>query len=124
MALLLQWLVLPAVADELGELRAALERASEQHRLALATLETSGQQETAAEVHRFRQTWQDVVERFGARRRATGAGDESTMAALLDIDVRIIGILLIIDLGNRDAARDTLLSIAVTLSDLKAAEPQ
>lgn len=119
-ALLVQWLVSPAGAGELADFRAAMDEVSAQHRLALATLETSGQQETAAQVHRFRQSWQQIVDRFGKERPAAFAGDDTYMATLLDIDVRTIGVLLVIDLGNRDAARNALAAIGDTLSDLKA----
>src|SRR4051812_10290150 len=67
-ALLLQWLILPVKADELSDFHAAVEQASAQYNVALTTLETRGQDETAAEVHRLRQSWQLLLDRFQAQR--------------------------------------------------------
>jgi hypothetical protein len=119
-ACLVQGLLLPAAGDTLADFNAAMERVSARHRAALATLESSGQHETAAQVHRFRQSWQEIVDRFGKDRPAAFAGDERYTATLLDVDVRTIGVLLVIDLGNREAARDALAAIGDILADLKA----
>jgi len=116
-ALVLQWLVYPARADEVADVKYALEDAAMQHRIALRTLETSGQQETAAAVQRFRQSWQQVVESYGAL-PAGVAGDTRIPAVFVDIDLRIIGVLLTIDLGNRDAARSGLEAIAGLMAEL------
>src|SRR5438270_125405 len=102
-ALVLHWL--PARADERDDFGAAVEEASARCRLALQILDTESQQDTAAAVHRFRQSWQRVLERYAAIRPA--APSEGA-AMFLDVDMRIIGVLLVIDLGNRDAARSAL----------------
>src|SRR5258707_12618129 len=44
-------------SDELADFHAAVERATAEHRAAMTTLETSGQQETAAGGQRIWQTW-------------------------------------------------------------------
>src|SRR4051812_31953069 len=84
-ALLLQWLAWPAKADELSDFHATLGEASAQYNAALTTLETRGQDETAAQVNRLRETWRDLLARFAAHRPAAFAGDESYAATLLDI---------------------------------------
>ena len=53
-ALVLQWLVRPAGAAERAELDAPLRAATAQYQVARKTLQTSGREETAAEVARFR----------------------------------------------------------------------
>src|SRR5262249_32948866 len=83
-ALVLHWQ--PASADERDDFRAAVEDASARCRFALRVLETESQQDTAAAVHHFRQAWQRVIERAHART------DDAAM--FLDVDMRIIGVLL------------------------------
>src|SRR5262245_39530755 len=61
-ALLLQWPIGLAAADERSELEAAFKLASAQYQVALKTLETSGREETAAEVHRLRAAFQTVIQ--------------------------------------------------------------
>jgi len=110
----------PTPADELADFQAAVERAAGEYRLALRTLETRGQDETAAAVHRLRAAWQAIGERFGANRPAAFADDENFAGMFMQIDVGLVGVLLIIDLGNRDGARAALAPIGETLARLAA----
>jgi hypothetical protein len=120
-ALFVLALSLSVRSDELAEFHAAVERATAEHRAAMTTLETSGQQETAAAVQRFRQTWQALNERFtGERRPAPFADDEQYPTMFMQVDVRLVGVLLTIDMGNRDAARSGLAPIQETLAQLSA----
>jgi hypothetical protein len=41
----------------------------------------------------------------------------------MQIDVRLVGTLLVIDVGSRDAARRSLAPLADTLATLRAPEP-
>ena len=110
----------PTPADELADFHAAVERAAGEYRLALRTLETRGQDETAAAVHRLRAAWQAIGERFGANRPAAFADDENFAGMFMQIDVGLVGVLLVIDLGNRDGARAALAPIGETLARLAA----
>jgi hypothetical protein len=110
----------PADAEERDDFHATVERAIVQYRVALTTLETRGQAETAAEVHRLRGAWQAIGERFAVDRPAAFANDKELPGLLMQVDMRFVGLLLVIDLGNREAARDALLSIGETLSKLNA----
>src|SRR5262249_27508185 len=87
---------------ELGEFHAAVERATAQYHLALEPLETRGQVETAAAVHRFREAWHAI---FASKDRPPLPDGEQYSTMLMLIDTRLVGVLLVIDLGNRDAAR-------------------
>ena len=127
-AVLAQALLLsaPAKADELADFHAAVERALDQYHFALTTLESSSQERTAAEVLRLRQAWQEIADRFGAQRPAVFADDGDYGGMFMQIDVRLVGVLLVIDLGNRDAARSALAPVEETLTRLAArsAPPQ
>jgi hypothetical protein len=117
-ALLLALLTLPLAADELADFHAAVEEAVADYRLAMRVLETRGQDETAAAVHRLRASWQAIGERFGARRPAAFADDENFGAMFMQVDVSLVGVLLVIDLGNRDGARNAMAPIGETLARL------
>jgi hypothetical protein len=119
-ALVAQWLVLPARADELADFQAAIAQASAQYRVAMTTLETRGREETAAAVQRFRESWQVVSDRRGSNRPAAFTDAEQYAAMFVLVDARIVGALIVIDIGSRDAARDALAPIAETLSQLGA----
>jgi hypothetical protein len=123
-ALILQMLVLPAGAGERAEFDAAVAQATAQYRIALKTLETRGREETAAEVARFRAAFQDVIERFDANRDAFG--DRDYTGLFMQVDARIVGAMIVIDIGSREAAREALAPIADTLSELngRAASPE
>jgi hypothetical protein len=110
----------PGRAGEPADFHAAVEQASKQYRIAMETLETQGQAETAAAVQRFRESWHAISDQFGKNRPPAFAGDEQYGTMFMLIDTRVIGVLLAIDLGNRDAARDGLAPIQETLSDLSA----
>jgi hypothetical protein len=108
-----------AGADDLADFTAAVERAELQYRIALRTLESAGRDETAAEVRLFRETWQDVVARLDSHRPAQFDGDESYAATMTQIDAALVGVLIVIDVGSRDAARAALAPLGETLAKLR-----
>jgi hypothetical protein len=118
-ALILPWPPVAAGADEHADLQAALRLATAQYQVALRTLETRGREETAAEVSRLRAAFQAVIQEFNANRAALD-GDQDYAGALMQLDVGIIGVLLVIDLGSREAAREALMPIGRSLAELAA----
>ena len=123
-ALLLQWLMWPAGADERADFQAAFKLAAAQYQIALKTLETRGREETSAEVSRLREALQAVIQQFDANRAALRA-DQDYAGLLMQLDVSIVGVLLVIDFGSREAARAALTPIGQSLSELgaRAARP-
>jgi hypothetical protein len=118
-ALLAQWPISAAGVDEHADLHAALALAGAQYQVALKTLETRGREETAAEVSRLREAFHAVMEQFDANRSALSL-DPDYAAALMRLDVSIVGVLLVIDFGSREAARDALTPIGQSLAELGA----
>jgi hypothetical protein len=118
-ALLVQWPISAAGADERAELEAAFKLASVQYQIALKTLETRGREETSAEVGRLRETFQAVIQQFDANRAALGL-DQDYAGMLMQLDVSIVGVMLVIDFGSREAARDALTPIGESLAELGA----
>lgn len=107
-------------SDELSDFHTAVGQAADQYRNAMETLETKGQAETAAAVHRLRESWQAIGERFGKNPPPVFADDEEYAGLFMQIDMRLIGVLLVIDMGNRNAARAGLTPVQDVLSRLSA----
>lgn len=120
LALVLTWQALPAAADELADFHAAVELAASEYHAALHTLDTRGREETAAAVSRFRQSWQVVIDRYADHRPEALADDQTLAATFMQVDARIVGALIVIDIGSREAARGALGPIAETLAGLSA----
>jgi hypothetical protein len=106
-----------AAADQHAAFANATARASVQYRIVMRTLETQGREQTAAEVRLFRELWGEIIERFGKDPEL--AADDAFGAALMDVDVRLIGALIVIDIGSRDAAREALKPVGETLTRLR-----
>lgn len=119
-ALFVLALSLSVRSDELAEFHAAVEQAAAEHRVAMEALETSGQQETAAAVQRLRQVWQAINARFVSPPPAPFANDEKYPTMFMLVDTQLVGVLLVIEMGNRDAARDGLAPVGATLAQLSA----
>ena len=116
-ALILTWPAHPAGANERADLRAALEQANAQYRIALRTLETRGREETSAEVARLRAAFGAVIEQFEAN-RTSFSGDSDYAGLLMQLDASMLGVMIVVDIGSRDAARDALTAIGETLAAL------
>jgi len=119
LALILASAPLSAGADDLKEFAVAVERAELQYRIALRTLESAGREQTAAEVRLFRETWQDVIARLDSNRPKQFEGDESYAVTMTQIDAALVGVLIVIDIGSREAARAALAPIGETLTKLR-----
>ncbi|MBX9775138.1 MAG: hypothetical protein K2Y71_12075 [Xanthobacteraceae bacterium] len=119
LALVLAGASLVAGADDLGDFADAVERAELQYRIALRTLESSGREQTAAEVRLFRDALQEAIAQLDKRPPPKSDGDESYAASMMQIDVAIIGALIVIDIGSREAARAALTPIGDRLAQLR-----
>jgi hypothetical protein len=119
LALILAAFPVVAGAEDLTDFTAAVERAELQYRIALRTLESAGRDETAAEVRLLRETWQDVIARLDSHRPAQFEGDATYAATMMEVDMAVVGALIVIDIGSREAARTALAPIGETLAKLR-----
>jgi len=119
LALILAAAPLVAGADDLKDLADAVERAELQYRIALRTLESSGREQTAAEVRLFREALQDAISRLDEQRPPKSESDDSYAGTMLQIDMAIVGALIVIDIGSREAARAALTPIGERLAKLR-----
>ena len=101
----------------------AWQETSAEYQATLRTLETQGRDETAAAVHRLRQSCQQLADRFVCDPPPHLAGDPDWPADFMQIDVRLVGALLVIEMGSQDGARRSLAPLAETLARLRAPEP-
>jgi hypothetical protein len=118
LALILSAASLTAGAEDLKGFADAVERAELQYRFALRTLESSGREQTAAEVRLFREALQDAIARLDEHRSKADA-DVSYAATMMQIDTAIVGALIVIDFGSRESARAALSPIGETLMKLR-----
>jgi hypothetical protein len=105
-------------SEELADFHAAVQRATAQYRIAIATLKTRSREETSAAVLRFRESWQSIIDQFGKNPPAAFADDEQYAGMFSLIDARLVGALIVIDIGSREAASDALAPIEETLTRL------
>jgi hypothetical protein len=119
LAVILAGAPLVAGADDLKDLADAVERAELQYRIALRTLESSGREQTAAEVRLFREALQDAISRLDEQRPPESESDDSYAGTMLQIDMAIVGALIVIDIGSREAARAALTPIGERLAKLR-----
>jgi len=119
LALILAGAPLVAGAGDLKDLADAVERAELQYRIALRTLESSGREQTAAEVRLFREALQDAISRLDEQRPPKSESDDSYAGTMLQIDMAIVGALIVIDIGSREAARAALTPIGERLAKLR-----
>ena len=110
---------LPASAEDRKDVAHAVERAELQYRIALRTLESSGRDETAAEVRLFREALQDIIARLDSNRPAGSEGHDPYAATMMQVDMAVVGALIVIDIGSREAARAALAPIGETLTKLR-----
>jgi hypothetical protein len=118
LALILSASSIVAGADDLKDFADAVERAELQYRFALRTLESSGREQTAAEVRLFRDALQEAIARLDEH-RSKASTDESYAATMMQIDTAIVGALIVIDFGSRENARAALSPIGDTLNKLR-----
>jgi hypothetical protein len=119
LALILAASPVVAGADDLTDFTAAVERAELQYRIALRTLESAGRDETSAEVRLFREALQDAISRLDEQRPPKSESDDSYAGTMLQIDMAIVGALIVIDIGSREAARAALAPIGERLAKLR-----
>jgi hypothetical protein len=110
---------LSAAADDLQNFAAAVERVAAQYNFALRAVDTSGREQSAAEVRLLRQEWQGLIDRLEHKRPSEFDGDDFYAITMTEVDALLVGALIVIDIGSRDAARAALAPIGETLAKLR-----
>jgi DNA-binding transcriptional ArsR family regulator len=97
-----------------------VERVFAQYRTALTTLETGGRRGNLRRGPSFPRKLAGHCRPVRIEPPAAFADDEQFAGMFMQIDARIVGALIVIDIGSREAAHDALPPIAETLSRLSA----
>jgi hypothetical protein len=111
----------PAAADDLADFNAAMEQAAARNRAALGYLRTDSIDFAVMEIERMQAAWGDLVSRFGTNRPAALKDNPLYTEVLVDVPTRLVGAMLVLDMGRADVARNSLQEIRERLSALRKA---
>jgi hypothetical protein len=111
--------VAPAIADDLADFNAAVERAAARNRVALGYLRTDSVDLAVIELERMQQAWGALMQRFGKNPPAALRDNPLFTEILVDVPTRIVGTLLVLDMGRTDVARASLQAIRERLSAMR-----
>jgi len=107
-----------ARADDLSDFNTAVEAAMSHHRVALGYLRTGNIDLAALELEGLREAWGKVT---GRPRPAAFRDNALYGTTMLDTATRIVGVLLVLDMGRADVAAESLGAIRTSLSAMRRA---
>src|ERR1043166_1802508 len=108
----------PAHADDLDDFNRAVEAAMSHHRVAAGYLRTGNIDLAALELEGLRESWGKVT---SLRKPAAFRDQERYTGTMLDISTKLVGVVLVLDLGSVEVARQSLDAIRASLSGLRRA---
>lgn len=120
-AALALWLVTggTALADDLSDFNAAVERAASHNRVADGYLRTGNVDLASLEIDRLRDAWADVAQRFGGRKPAAFKDGTLYSTTLLKISTGLVGADMMLKTGRLDATRTSLDAMRQALYELR-----
>jgi hypothetical protein len=110
-----------ALADDLDDFNAAVERFSAHHRVVLHYLRTGNIDFATVEIDGMRAAWSEVVDRFGTRRPAAITDAPLYTLTIADVSTRLIGATLVLNMGRAEVAAESLSEIRERLARLRQA---
>ena len=110
-----------AFADDLADFNAAVENAAAHNRVAIGYLRTGNKDLALLEIDRLRAAWDQVAQRFMAKRPAAFDGNPLYGNLWTTESTRFVGIDLMITMGNADAVARALNGLRGDLYDLRKA---
>jgi len=117
-ALALACLITPVRADDLDDFNRAIEAAMSHHRVALGYLRTENVDLAVLELEAMREAW---AKASALPRPAVYRDNPLFPQTMLDVNVRIVGIFLVLDMGRLDVARASLNTIRRSLAAMRRA---
>jgi hypothetical protein len=109
----------PAWADELADFNAAVENAAAHNRVAIGYLRTGNKDLALLEIDRLREAWDQVAQRFMAKRPAAFDGNPLYGKLWTTESTRFVGIDLMIAMGKPEAVAKALNGLRGDLYDLR-----
>ena len=107
-----------AVADDLSDFNAAVEKAESHNRVAIGYLRTGNIDLASLEIDRLRDSWGALQQRFAGNRPQAFDG-KHYVTSMTDIAMRLITADMMLKSGRADAARQSLEAIRGDLYDLR-----
>jgi hypothetical protein len=117
-ALAVAVLAAPAQADDLDDFNRAVEAAMSHHRVALGYLRTENVDLAMLELEAMREAWGKAS---ALPRPAIYRDNPRFTETMLDVNVRIVGVFLVLDMGRIDVARASLSTIRHSLAAMRRA---
>ena len=111
----------PALAGDLADFNAAVEKASAHNRVVIGYLRTENNDLASVELERLRAAWGEVVARFGGKRPDAFADVELYTLTMTDVSTRLVTAALMLQSGRSSIARDSLIGIRGALAKLRQA---
>jgi hypothetical protein len=108
-----------ALADDLADFNAAVERAAAHNRVALGYLRTRSVELAQVELDRMKDAWGELTGRFGMTPPAAFKDNRLYTETLVGVPTRIVTALIMLDMGRDDIARNSLQAIRLSLSNLR-----
>ena len=108
----------PAQADDLSDFNTAVEAAMIHHRVAIGYLRTGNTDLAVLELEGMREAWSRVA---ALPRPAVYRANPRYTETILDVQVRVVGVFLVLDMGRLDVARASLDTIRHGLAALRRA---
>jgi hypothetical protein len=111
----------PAIAGDLELFTAALDDTALHNRAALRYLRAEQTDLAVMELHRMRESFGALVDRFGKERPDALRDNPDYVTTIVDVPTRIVATFMMIDFGRIDIAQDSLVAICHSLSELQRA---
>jgi hypothetical protein len=108
-----------ALADELSDFNAAVERAASHQRVAIAYLRTGNVDLAGLEIDRLRQAWAAVTSL--KRPAALNRDPQLYTTTMVDVSTRLVGVSIMMDIGRPENARQGLQAIRTQITALRKA---
>ena len=108
-----------ALAGELADFNAAVEKAESHNRVAVGYLRTGNIDLASLEIDRLREAWAKMNERFAGKRPQLFDGNTYYVIAMTDIAARLITADLMLHSGHPDVTRQALLAMRNDLYKLR-----
>ena len=111
----------PAMASDLADFNAAVEKAESHNRVAIGYLRTGNLDLALLEIDRLREAWAVFEQRFAGKRPAAFDGVALYGIMFTGVNARLVAVDLMIKMGKPDAVRQSLEAIRGDLYDLRKA---
>jgi hypothetical protein len=119
--LALALMVGPAMAGDLADFNAAVEKAESHNRVAIGYLRTGNLDLALLEIDRLREAWGAFEQRFAGKRPDAFDGIALYGTMFTGVNARLVAVDLMIKMGKPDAVRQSLEAIRDDLYDLRKA---